>query len=166
MLARVFLVALLWSIPCQVGAQEADPDPGLVTLPGLRVGSPEKVAAGAMLVRQIRGGEGASSVTGVGGYAELGLSGARAGLGGIILRRPSGRPCSTTGPRCTGFQIRAGLLWTWGNPWTLEGGQTFAGGEVRINRFPWLVLSPGFYWRLNGTGGVSEAFLFSVGVLL
>ena len=88
----------------------------------------------------------------VGPAFEIGVNGARAGVGFIGC---------CFGPLSMGLQTRAGFFWTWGDPWTVEGGQTLAGGEVRINLFPWLVLSPGYYWRLNGPG---EAF-FSALVL-
>lgn len=157
MLARVLLVALLWSIPSQVGAQEADSDRPYGTLMGARLGSPEKFAVGLIWLQAIWVEESAATprdVVFVGPYGDVGVSGARLGLG-------LGGCCS--GPADLGFQVRAGLLRTWGNPWTVEGGQTFAGGEVRINLFVWFFLSPGYYWMLKGTGP-SEAFLFSVGV--
>jgi len=175
MLTRALLVALLWSIPGQLRAQEADSGSLYGFLGGFRIGSPEKFAWSVMSVQTIWVGElgdtpprGASrfgwfgtreatpaALIAVGLQGEVGVSGARAGVALIGC-------CS--GPLSMGFQTRAGFIWTWGSPWTVEGGQSFAGGDVRVNVFPWLVLSQGFYWRLSGSREPSEAVLFGVGV--
>jgi hypothetical protein len=57
MITRALLVALLWSIPSQVRAQEADSESLYGMFAGYRIGSPEKFSLGAMMAQTIWVGE-------------------------------------------------------------------------------------------------------------
>ncbi len=141
----LFLALNLLLSPCTVQAQESS---SWVLRPGLRIGTPERLAVGGGLL--MVQSSGIDHFTSLGLFAEGGVAGARVGMG-----------VATTSPGPSGFQLRTSIMRTWAEPWGVAPNQTFVGAEIRLTML--VTLSAGSYWRLQGNAP-GDARHISLGV--
>jgi hypothetical protein len=66
------------------------------------------------------------------------------------------------GTQAVGVVVKARLFRSWGDPWTIEPDQTFAGGEIGV---AWIVkVSVGVLQRVQSGAGKATVVTWSVGV--
>jgi hypothetical protein len=152
-------IALALALPCSAGAQApADVARGgageerswFAPLFGFHVGAPQKAALGLGVVRAWATGSGFAGVTLM---AEGGLGGGRVSVGALGFGGPA-----------VSVQLRGSVVRTWGEPWVVAPGQTYAGPELRVGAVL-LTAGAGYYWRQGGGApGDDRFFGASIGV--
>jgi hypothetical protein len=131
----------------------ADVEPAL----SAEVGGPQKLSANlGIRIGTVGAGEA--------DYGKGFLLQVQPGLGGGALNvgwAPVALPA--WGSQAVGLVVKARLLRSWGDPWSIEPGQTFAGAEVGV---AWIVkVSVGFLTRVSSGGeGKKTVFTWSIGV--
>jgi len=135
------------------GRASADVEPAL----SVEVGSPQKLSA-SLGIRIGTVGEGEADY-GKGFLLQVqpGLGGGAVNLGWAPVALPA------WGSQAVGVVVKARLLRSWGDPWSIEPGQTFAGAEVGV---AWIVkVSVGVLARVSSGGeGRKTVFTWSIGV--
>ncbi len=147
-LSRALLLGLPGFLPCTPARAEMAVEPAL----SVEAGSPQKLSANL----GIRLASGPDAGAGFLLQAQPGLGGGALNVGWMPISFAAHRT------QALGAGIKARLLRTWGSPWGLEAGHSYAGFEAVVA--VGFKASFGVLWKLDSGAGRRSVVTWSVGV--